>query len=224
MTRRLTLTQFQGWLTHATPELEAAAVKGMRSAALYLNRTVVLEISQTEPRPAVDTGELRNSVNVTMVPDGAIVSVDAPHAGVIEYGRRPGGRQPPLQPLIDWVLRHPELLKDGMKAQRAALKRQTARAAKVVGKAYARRAARAQGIPGREVAARGVAFVIARSIARKGIAPRHYFAKAWTRSEANMTAAILLAIAKTGSWKPTAKGRIAIQTMFKVGPKGPGAP
>ena len=81
-----------------------------------------------------------------------------------------------------------------------------------------------QGIPGREVAARGVAFVIARSIARKGIAPRHYFAKAWTRSEANMTAAILLAIAKTGSWKPTAKGRIAIQTMFKVGPKGPGAP
>jgi hypothetical protein len=182
-----------------------------------MHRTVVSEISQTEPRPAVDTGELRNSVYTSQVPDGAIVSVDAPHAGVVEYGRRPGGRKPPLQPLIDWVRRHKSIVKAFKAETKSAYRKQIKAAAQVVGRAYAVKAGRATKAH-EEMAVRSAAFAIQAAIAKNGIAPRHYFAKAWTRAEPAMVNSLLLEIAKT-SWKPTAQGRLAIQTMFNSAKK-----
>lgn len=104
MTKRLTLDQFSAWLVQQGPKLEQAGVRGMRKAGAFLVGEVVRQIDRAEPRPAVDTGELRNSANLHPHPDGAIVSVDAPHAAFVEYGRRPG-RMPPPQPIEDWVRR-----------------------------------------------------------------------------------------------------------------------
>ncbi len=36
---------------------------------------------------------------------GAVLLNDAPHASVIEFGRRPGARRPPLSAIIGWVRR-----------------------------------------------------------------------------------------------------------------------
>jgi hypothetical protein len=64
---------------------------------------VVEEIDAAEPHPAVDRGELRGSVQVERVDDGAIVEVRAPHAAIIEYGTRPFF--PPIAPLAAWARR-----------------------------------------------------------------------------------------------------------------------
>ncbi len=218
MTKRLSLTQFQHWMTQATPELQKAGVRGMRKAGLFLHRTVVIEISQTKPRAAVDTGELRNSVNATPVPDGALVSVDAPHAPVLEYGRRPNSRMPPIQPIMDWMRRTGA----GRQIIDTSRKRIARQAIKTIGRSAAIQSMRADKSALQEAALRSAAFVMARAIAKNGIAPRHYFAKAWTRSESMMVNQLLLEIAKTG-WKPTAEGRAAIRTMFKNAKKGSAA-
>lgn len=103
MSRRVTIPEFQRILANLVPEIEKAMIKGLRSGALQLHRVVVSEIDAAQPFPAVDTGELRNSVDTELVRDGAIVSVKAPHAAIIEYGTRPFW--PPLSPLIRWVER-----------------------------------------------------------------------------------------------------------------------
>lgn len=76
---------------------------GFRKAALRLERYTVEEIDAAEPYPAVDTGELRRSVSTEFVPDGAIVTVDAPHAPMMEYGTRPF--RPPVSILTEWAVR-----------------------------------------------------------------------------------------------------------------------
>ncbi len=37
--------------------------------------------------------------------EGTELRNDAPHAAVVEHGRRPGARRPPLGPIVDWVRR-----------------------------------------------------------------------------------------------------------------------
>lgn len=103
MTLRLSIPEFQRWLTTIDAKWERAIVKGLRKGALRLERYTVQEIDRASPRPAVDTGELRKSVDSTFVPDGAIVSVDAPHAPFLEYGTRPFS--PPIAPLMEWAKR-----------------------------------------------------------------------------------------------------------------------
>jgi transcriptional regulator GlxA family with amidase domain len=96
--KRMTLTQFQRQVVALVPELEKAMVKGFRLGAQRLKGVVVEKIRETN---AVASGQLAASVGVSLVPDGALVTVDAPHAGFVEEGTRP--HRPPLQPLIDWV-------------------------------------------------------------------------------------------------------------------------
>lgn len=103
MTRRVSLTEFERICTNFAPELRDAYVRGLRRAALRLERYTVEEIDSAKPSPAVDTGELRQSVDATFVEDGAVVSVDAPHAPMMEYGTRPF--RPPLAPLAEWAKR-----------------------------------------------------------------------------------------------------------------------
>lgn len=100
---RVTLPEFTRFLARMTPEIRQACITGLRSGALRLQVATIAEIDGATPYPAVDTGELRNSVNVTPIEDGAIVHVDAPHAAVMEYGSRP--HTPPLQPLLEWAQR-----------------------------------------------------------------------------------------------------------------------
>jgi len=186
-TRTMSLTQFQAFIGKLDAKTEAAAVRGFRRAAAFLHGRVVLEIKQAQPHPAVDTGELANSVNTTMIPGGAIVSVDAPHAPVMEYGRRAGSRMPPVDAIADWVRRK------GLAGAPRAGKRSAA--------SY-------------ESAIRGIAFVIARSIAQKGVVPRAFFRKAWDRSVSSMAILVSSEIVGAG-WRATPSARRKLADGFR---------
>ncbi|MFW6087399.1 MAG: hypothetical protein ACODAG_09350 [Myxococcota bacterium] len=100
---RVTPDEF-AWIIESLPEkMEKAIVRGLRSAAHRMWGFVVEEIDTAKPYPAVDRGELRSSVGVTSVPDGADVHVDAPHAPFLEWGTRP--HWPPFEPIYHWVQR-----------------------------------------------------------------------------------------------------------------------
>jgi hypothetical protein len=151
----MTIPQFQRFLAALSPRIEAAIVRGLRSGGMWMKRTVVLEIGTAQPFPAVDRGALRNSVVYRPVSDGSVVSVDAPHAAIIEHGTRPFW--PPLAPLVAWVRRK------GFADARGA---------------YA------------------IARAVQRKIARDGIAPRHYFSKAWRRAVPMVEAEIAQELAR----------------------------
>lgn len=97
---RLTLPQAARWALTLAPQTTDAIIRGLQAGGLRLKVAVVREITAQR---LVDTGDLRNSVTYTQVTDGAIVTVDAPHADPLEYGARPF--TPPLAPLAAWALR-----------------------------------------------------------------------------------------------------------------------
>jgi hypothetical protein len=99
----LTLEQFAELLDDMPKEVEAAVVRGLRSASLRAVGFVVEEIDNAKPYPAVNTGQLRQSVKRAPTKNGAQVYVDAPHFPFIEFGTRP--HMPPLEPLIVWAAR-----------------------------------------------------------------------------------------------------------------------
>ncbi len=103
MAKRVTIEQFATEMRKLPKKLEAAIVKGLRSAALRGHQFVVEEIDHASPRPAVDRGELRQSVASQRIEGGARLYVDAPHAAIMELGTRPFW--PPQEPLAEWALR-----------------------------------------------------------------------------------------------------------------------
>ena len=103
MAYTVSIDQFVNILRKLDPELEAAIIRGLRSAALRLQGLVVQEIDQADPHPAVDRGELRNSHKYQATATGAVVSMTAPQAPMMEYGTRPFF--PPTAPLAAWALR-----------------------------------------------------------------------------------------------------------------------
>jgi len=119
-----------------------AAVVAMRQAA---ERAKSLYVSRTSELRVVDTGRLKSSFLVEKLPDGAMLANAAPYFVVMDEGRRAGAKAPPLEPILQWVLR----------------KRLTG---------YARAKTKKQ--PDLMKQARSIAFLIRRSIARKGIKPR----------------------------------------------------
>jgi hypothetical protein len=99
--RTLTLDQFAGELYKLPQTIEGAIVRGLRSAAARGVPEVVGAINAAKPFPAVFSGQLARSVEHSDLPRGGRISVDAPHAAIMETGTRPFW--PPLQPLIDWA-------------------------------------------------------------------------------------------------------------------------
>lgn len=99
----LTLADFAQELGSMSEDMEKAVIKGLRSASAQGVSVVVEKINKTRPYPPIDTGELARSVESTTLPRGGRISVDAPHAAIIETGTRPFW--PPLQPLMDWAMR-----------------------------------------------------------------------------------------------------------------------
>ena len=135
-TRRISLDDLPALLSRLEPETAKAVLAGLRSAALRAKSVVVQEIDRAQPYPAVDSGRLRNSVEVNLFTRE--IRVTAPHAGILEKGTRPFW--PPLAPLLTWVVR--------------------------------------KGLADDEDEAYAVAKAVQAKIAKEGIAPRHYFAKA----------------------------------------------
>ncbi len=99
--RRIMLDELPALLSSLEPEVGAAVLRGLSSAAVRAKGVVIEEIDRSTPYPAVDTGRLRNSVHVNAFTRE--IYIDAPHAAPINNGTRPF--TPPLGPLLTWVIR-----------------------------------------------------------------------------------------------------------------------
>jgi hypothetical protein len=67
-----------------------------------LQRAVAL----TNERGLVDQREYKDSWSYRRISGGAELGNSAPHAPVIEHGRRPNRPGPPLAPILAWVIRN----------------------------------------------------------------------------------------------------------------------
>jgi hypothetical protein len=136
-----------------------ACIKAMRIAA---ERVRGMYVGRVDRAKLVDTGRLKSSFIVEPLANGALLANAAPYFDVMDQGRRAGGKLPPLEPILQWVLRK-RLLKTrtGTGRTRASVNR----SAKLLKEA------------------KGLAFVIRRSIARKGIAPREITTRPNTASK-----------------------------------------
>lgn len=101
--KKLTLQEYVKTINALPEALEEAALRGIREAAARGVGRVVEAIQNTEPHAAVNTGELQQSVRFYNIPTGAVITVEAPHASIVEHGSRP--HWPPHDPIKAWVLR-----------------------------------------------------------------------------------------------------------------------
>lgn len=131
-----------------------------RTVAVEGPRIFQEEVDRTEPHKPVDRGEYRRHARVYETPRGAIFANDAPHAPIVEDGRRPG-RWPPRDAIEGWVRRKFRLRISELVPARQG---RSVRAA-------------------RERWFRSMAFLVSRKIARRGIEGRHVMA----RTEARLT-------------------------------------
>jgi hypothetical protein len=203
-THHVSIDQFARILSNLDQKTEKAVVRGLRSTGMRMVGIVVKEIDNAEPFPAVDRGELRNSVRYEPTERGCIVTVTAPHAAIIEYGTRPF--RPPLEPLVRWVLRkglanpkkrarkmRPKKPKKPRVVKKTTTKTKTKSKDKTKGKRMTRNeraAKRLAVVKARDeekfgkrtddelAAAKRIARAIQSKIARDGIKPRMYFRKA----------------------------------------------
>lgn len=89
--------------------------KGLMSAALQAKPIMVRQTDTAVPasprgsRGAVNSGNYRqawkSSVDTRSGEQGLLVANTSPYAGVIEYGRRKGARQPSTEPIARWAQR-----------------------------------------------------------------------------------------------------------------------
>ena len=157
--------QFAELLRKMPKALRGGVVQGLQNAGLHLERDVVVEI---ERKKVVDTGELKQSVTTTKTKNGAIVSVNAPHAAVMEYGARPF--TPPFAPILAWVKRK-QLLPIGPRTTPQPAKLRPGASGPVFReRAYVKNR--------EEEDQKQIAWAIVNKIKREGIQPRGYFAAA----------------------------------------------
>ena len=101
-----TAAGFSAWLLRQVAEdTEITKAVALETAQRSLQRAV----KGTNDAGAVDRGQFKRSWVAARTLDGAELRNDAPYAGVIEYGRRPGKPGPPLTPILEWVERKLEL-------------------------------------------------------------------------------------------------------------------
>jgi hypothetical protein len=153
------------YMRNLTPKMEAE----LRRAVSNTARVMEGDAKKFTP---VDQGRLRSSIYTEYDSDGLGATVRpslTPIDIVMEMGRKPGSRMPPVSALIPWVHRH------------HMTPRIRAKNVFVMGRNVGREAA--TNAYDRNV--RSIAFLIARSIARKGTRPRRYMQLAADRAELN---------------------------------------
>lgn len=119
----LTPQQLAARLKRDAERLPHAVVLGIRAGA-QRGRTLLVR------RSPVYTGQFKNSWRVRSVPAGAVLSNDAPHAGIIECGARPHAvSRDGVEALREWVRRvmggevRLNLKEQGVKASRMVTRR-----------------------------------------------------------------------------------------------------
>lgn len=161
------------YLENLTPKMGAE----LRRAVSNTARVMEADAKKFAP---VDQGRLRSSIYTEMDADGlgATVGPSLPPIDIVmELGRKPGSRMPPVSALIPWVHRH------GMTP------RIKAKNIFVMGRNVGKEAAASA----YDANVRSIAFLIARSIARKGTRPHRYMQLAADRAELNWVKNIMLA-------------------------------
>lgn len=110
------------WIETTAAGFEAMILQQLRGDTETL-KVAALETAQrglyravraTNAAGSVDRGQFKRSWRAVRTEEGAELRNDAPYAGVIEYGRRPGRPGPPLAPIYEWVQRK---LRGQIKAQ-----------------------------------------------------------------------------------------------------------
>lgn len=106
VTLRMNIRQLPGWLKKLHRQYPIAVRTGLRAAASKSQQYITSTgIEQAQPYPPVDRGMYRRAWKVQRTPEGAKLYNSMPYAAIIEYGRRPGGRLPPVDILAEWVRR-----------------------------------------------------------------------------------------------------------------------
>lgn len=103
MSRRIEVrgaTGFELALARETDRLQRGVVGVCRRAAQY-GKTKAMQLSRAIGFRA--SGTYERSFLVIERPNGAILTNSAEHAGVIELGRRPGRRPPPVAVILLWM-------------------------------------------------------------------------------------------------------------------------
>lgn len=160
MSQRVTFAQLPGMLQARLEAQHRSVVQVTHEAAQMGLLRIDQSIVQSEPHKPVDQGFYRASHQVDLDNHGATIGSDAPYAAVIEYGARPF--MPPIDALYRWAYRK--------------FRVQLVRQYRVERSKGNRSRAGQEGY--RQLQAENIAWAVARKIARKGIAPRHVYARA----------------------------------------------
>lgn len=87
-------------------DLVAEAVKTIRTTVKLRGPQAVQRVIGNLPKMPVDRGTYRRSFQFEDIPNGAVAYNFQLYAPIIEYGRRPGAKMPPVAMLFEWVKRH----------------------------------------------------------------------------------------------------------------------
>ena len=196
----VTLEDFARRIRRLGPEMHRSIVRGLRAGAKRVRAGVAQSIAETRPHPPVDTGVYRAAFEVESLPEGARVENRVLHAEEIEVGRRPG--PVPLGPILDWVKRkrlYEEELRRVLASRKAEDRIERANLRAVVKgtgseRTEMNRLRRRQRSDAIEEAARRVAFLIRRKIAREGFAPRFPMRRALEDNRRDIELAIVAAL------------------------------
>jgi hypothetical protein len=105
------LKDLRAYLGKLPKALEAAAVRGIRVGAQRAIAIVVAAGDVAVPasahggKGAFDTGVYRRSWKTSPLPDGAVLFNASRYADIIERGRRPGSKMPPLAVVEQYAIR-----------------------------------------------------------------------------------------------------------------------
>lgn len=114
-TKRITPRQLSAELRKRMRGQVKAAENAAYDAALM---GVTLAVAKTNELGLVDQSQYKAGWTARRIPGGAEYGNTAPHASVIEHGRRPGRAGPPLTPIYEWVLR--KLVPNGVVSEKDA--------------------------------------------------------------------------------------------------------
>jgi len=120
--------------------VEDAVAEIRRTVKLHGPRLVQEEIASISP-PPVDRTIYRRSWKFEDIPHGAVIYNYSKHGAIIEEGRRPGAKAPPIAVIADWV-RRKKLVRGSGRAAEAEIRQ----AAFLIARAIKRR-----GLPARHV-------------------------------------------------------------------------
>lgn len=156
---KVKLTDLAPALKKSILDKRGAALKALQVAVKsHGPRLAMEEITKVQPEPT-DRGNYKRSFATDDTPGGAIFYNSSPYAGIIEEGRRPGSKPPPVDVIAAWLKR------------------------KKIG-------------AGTPAQIKGMAFVVARAIGRRGLPAHKILAKVSVRLGPLVADAVTKAIEK----------------------------